>query len=574
MEKKSKITIIFIVLGLLTFFGVRTVDAASLYFFPSAGSYNIGQGFSVTVNVGSSTQAINAVSGVIFFPQDKLEVISLSKSGSIFNLWVQEPSFSNNTGTVNLEGIVLNPGFIGSKGTVITMSFKVKAAGKADLSFSSASVLANDGKGTNILTSLGDAQFNLGTSTVPQVPESPIFKPATGFSAKPVVSSDNCPNDWCSNKNPEFSWELPSDVTDVSLLLHKKPDANPGSISDGLIESKKFENIEKGKWYFHIKFKNKQGWGEITNRNIFIDIEPPEPFEIEVKRENSTDPRPTLYFESSDKLSGLKHYEIKIGEGNDFLISSDDIVHKNPYKMPIQAPGKHVVIVKALDKAGNSSTSTADIIIEPLETPVITEIAETLKTGEVLTVKGTSLYPNALVAVFIGREGGEVESGEVEIDNEGNWSFIYDKELKKGTYKVWAEIINNKGAKSYQTEKITIEVSLPIFIKFGKIAVEYLTIMTTLIALIIFLIVIIVYAGYRIGLWKKRLRKETKEVETSVIAAFRALREEVQEQVEYLDKKKGLSTREKKIRDELEEALNVSEKFITKEIRDVEKELE
>ena len=66
---------------------------------------------------------MNAASGVISFPADKLEVVSLSKTGSVFTLWVQEPSFSNSAGTINFEGIVLNPGFIGAAGKTPTIKF-------------------------------------------------------------------------------------------------------------------------------------------------------------------------------------------------------------------------------------------------------------------------------------------------------------------------------------------------------------------------------------------------------------------------------------------------------------------
>ena len=86
-----------------------STDAATLSFSPTAESYAVGSTFSVGVSVGSVDQAINAVSGVISFPWDKLEMVSLSKTGSIFSLWVQEPSFSNSVGTVSFEGIVLNP---------------------------------------------------------------------------------------------------------------------------------------------------------------------------------------------------------------------------------------------------------------------------------------------------------------------------------------------------------------------------------------------------------------------------------------------------------------------------------
>ena len=96
--------------------GAKAASAASLFLSPASGSYLVGQTFNAAVLVSSPDQAMNAASSRISFPADKLEIISLAKSGSIFSLWVQEPSFSNSAGTVNFEGIVLNPGFIGASG--------------------------------------------------------------------------------------------------------------------------------------------------------------------------------------------------------------------------------------------------------------------------------------------------------------------------------------------------------------------------------------------------------------------------------------------------------------------------
>jgi type VI protein secretion system component VasK len=111
-------------------------------------------------------------------------------------------------------------------------------------------------------------------------------------------------------------------------------------------------------------------------------------------------------------------------------------------------------------------------------------------------------------------------------------------------------------------------------LEFGKIVISYTVIIVAFIVLILGAVTIGFYAWYRISLWRKRLRRETKEVPQSVAKAFRALREEVQEQIEYLDRKPGLSKAEKEIRDKLQEALDISEAFIGKEIKDVEKELE
>ena len=70
------------------------------------------------------------------------------------------------------------------------------------------------------------------------------------------------------------------------------------------------------------------------------------------------------------------------------------------------------------------------------------------------------------------------------------------------------------------------------------------------------------------------MEKEITEAEKALYQAFKALKEETEEQVAKLDGKPGLSEREKKICDDLKEALKISEKFVGKEIKDIEKELE
>ncbi len=154
--------------GILLFALPLLSHAASLIFSQTANSCAVGATCVATVRI-SADQYINAASGVISFPSDKLEVRSISKSPSIFNLWAQEPSFSNERGTVAFEGVILNPGFQGS-GTVLTVTFRAKAAGTAGLSFSSGQILANDGAGTNVLTSLGTSLFTINSAPLPAEP--------------------------------------------------------------------------------------------------------------------------------------------------------------------------------------------------------------------------------------------------------------------------------------------------------------------------------------------------------------------------------------------------------------------
>lgn len=136
-----------------------TLKANTLFVSPSSGSYRVGQTFAVRIAVSSPAQAINAVAAVLSFPADRLQVTSISKVGSILNLWVAEPSFSNSSGTVSLEGVVPNPGFIGGSGPVLTVNFRVISQGSATLRYSSGQLLANDGYGTNILKTRNTGEF-------------------------------------------------------------------------------------------------------------------------------------------------------------------------------------------------------------------------------------------------------------------------------------------------------------------------------------------------------------------------------------------------------------------------------
>ena len=551
---------------------------ASLYLSPSAETYTVGNTFSIQVRVNTGGVAVNAVDGGLVFNPDKLEVRSVSKEDSILSLWVQEPVFSNSLGTINFGGGKPTPGYTGSSGVIITVTFRAKTAsfGMANVTFSGGSVLADDGKGTNVLTNLGSGAYKLiPRETTPLLPEEYVapttpVAPSDGTPAAPEVSSPSHPNQnqWYSNNNPEFNWKLPSDIIGVSLLLNQSPGSNPGPNSDGMMESKKYESIEDGAWYFHIKFKNEYGWGEITHRKVLIDTQAPSAFEITVDSGNDpTNPTPVFRFQTQDSPSGIDHYEIKVDA------QKASTTKENYYLPPPVEPGKLKTEVKAFDKANNFTSASVDFEILPLPTPEITKISKDIRIGEVLEVEGKTL-PELWAIIYIQRAKEEPIMAKVKPDSQGNFSLSYEKALTEGNYSVWARAQDERGALSYPTKTYPLKVGLPPFLKFGKIALDYLTTMITLIILIVGLIAVMFYAWYRIEIWRKRVRKETKEATQSITAAFRALSQEVEEQIEKLDRKPGLSKAERDLRDKLQEALEMSERFITKEMEDIDKELE
>ena len=166
--------------------------AATLSLSPSTGTYHAGDRVIVNVLV-SSSEAMNAASGVVLFPTDLMSVEYVNK-GSVLNFWVTEPSYSNATGKVNFEGVSLS-GFQGSNGSVLTIAFRAKKTGSADIKFSTGQVLANDGQGTDITQGLNNATFTIsGAAATPTSAPAPEETPApepvpTPLPQKPTLTT-------------------------------------------------------------------------------------------------------------------------------------------------------------------------------------------------------------------------------------------------------------------------------------------------------------------------------------------------------------------------------------------------
>lgn len=149
----------FIAFGLVGLNSINQPETpgASLAIQPAVHDFSPDQTFSVNVVVNAEVP-INAVEATLLFEPDKLEAVEVSKDGSIMLLWVEEPSFSNASGTIKFVG-GLYGGFTGQEGKVIGAVFKAKNPGIAKISLEEAKVLAHDGKGTDILRKTAGATY-------------------------------------------------------------------------------------------------------------------------------------------------------------------------------------------------------------------------------------------------------------------------------------------------------------------------------------------------------------------------------------------------------------------------------
>jgi len=540
-QRKTIITVlaVFIALGIFD-----SAHAATLSLTPVSSEIGVGEKMTIELRIDSEGVSFNAAQATIRFPKDTLEVIALDKTSSAFSFWLEEPQFSNAEGVISFTGGTPY-GVAGGAVEVLKIEFQAKGTGSGTLSLTEAAVTAADGSGTNILSKMNDAVIAVvAQRIIPEIPE-PQQKipepeqivrkavPSGKLPLKPILKIPLYPeeNRWY-NLVAQFtaSWDLPLDISGVSTALNKYPNSVPVGRSEGLFGSKTFVALEDGVWYLHVRFQNNIGWGPTAHYKISVDTQPPPGFKVNILEGEKTDnPAPTLQFQSSDALSGIKEYQIRVDFEDFILIPANDFT--GSFKLPLQAPGEKKILVKAVDLAENSIEDSVDVEILPIASPTITFVAKELfqEDEQGLVVKGTALPDvNVLIKVqkVLPKGGGEVVmEGIASVDDKGNWEFTFGNQpLRSGQYVVLVQSQDARGALSLTVESQEIRVKAKPIIQIGKFQLGMGG------ALILLLIVI--GGGFGGGVWfyKKRQEKLALRllvVKTDMAKVFKLIQDDI-----------------------------------------------
>jgi N-acetylneuraminic acid mutarotase len=115
-----------------------------------------------------------------------------------------------------------------------------------------------------------------------------------------------------------------------------------------------------GSWYWKVRTQDSDGsWGPFSDYQKFtIDATPPEPFTPTAAPANWTNnTQPVISFNTTDLISGVDHFEVKIDDGTFSTQTS-------PYTLPEQPDGVHNITVKAYDVAKNYRQSYVEVFID------------------------------------------------------------------------------------------------------------------------------------------------------------------------------------------------------------------
>jgi hypothetical protein len=354
------------------------VEAANIFFSPAIGNFHVGDTFKVNVLVNTQGTPINSIETNIDFPKEYLDVVFVSKANSIFSLWIQEPTYSNSLGSISFTGGLPTPGYNGINGKVMEITFKAKTVGVAKINYSSSAVRANDGLGTDVLQSSGEGEYTIIVSPE-EGEEVPVTETKPSIALLPEISSLTHPDSekWYNNKNPRFAWVYQNAINGIRISYDENPVATPEIFYSTSTLEKGFNNVRDGIYYLHLQVRDKNGWSKVSNFKFKVDVERPLNFTItEIDKGNTTKVKSEFTFNAVDELSGLDHFEINIDDSTPEIIND---VTNQYYKTAVLSSGKHVIFIKAYDKAGNFVPSSAMFYINSTATStgnIISDIKE------------------------------------------------------------------------------------------------------------------------------------------------------------------------------------------------------
>lgn len=575
-QKIRSIKVLYLTLAFVTLVLIlpTVTFAATLSVTPASGVYSTGATFTVNVVVNTAGKPINAADGTLSFNPRELSVVSASRGASIFNLWTAEPTFSNSAGTVTFGG-GLPSGYAGAGGNVMTVTFKSLTSGTARVSLTGASVLAADGRGTNVLTSMSGGTYTLSAPTSQPAQEVIVeFVAPANTPAAPVVTSKThpSPNQWSQAKVAELTWILPAGVTGVRTLLNESPVSVPTKVYDEPLRSITLPDLDEGISYFHVQFRNADGWGKVAHFRLAVDSAKPSSFELKLEEgADVTKSKQALIALVADKTSNVLRFKVQIN-------GAEPYEYIRPYAtatIPLHdlKPGNQTIVVEAFDEAGNSIVSTYSFVISSFEKPIFTEFPSELSAGVTPVIRGTT-RPESTLSITITPTNGEARTESTRSDSSGAFTFVSSVPFSTGVYQVAATAIDNEGSQSEPSDTLTITVREPGYVIVGTFLINVLSVIIPLIALCVLTWIVLVYSLNRLRTLRRKVLIESDEAVLVLRKQFTHVYEVLDEEERKLvgsRKTQKLTEAEAHLIESMRIALHEAESKVTKEVEDVTK---
>ncbi|MHB9019409.1 MAG: cohesin domain-containing protein [Minisyncoccota bacterium] len=569
---KKILKIVTIVLSVVCLSSFNSTFAASnLTLVSDVKTANIGQQFSVVLLLDAE-ENINAAQGIVSFSPSVIQMVSVDNSDSIFNFWVEDPTISNDVGTMSFVG-GSSKSIIGKKLKILTMKFKTVGIGNSNIKLSNGVVTADDGVGTNVLSNIIETGVSVsGTVVTPEITSvveqpKPIERAPVAVKKLPSAPKLSVPlypeeSKWYSQiGETSVFWDLPADVISVAVLVDKNPNGVPTIFEKQLFDGKNIGTFEEGVSYVHARFKNNVGNGPITTFKIAIDTTAPLDFKVQILEGLKIDnPSPTISFSTNDNLSGVAFYSVIVDAQAPIKTESRELV------LPILEPGKHSVLVKAFDNAGNGTDASLSFEILPIASPEIKFVTQPFysDSDNTLLVRGSGLSNSITLLSMVNSDGVVSARASTRANETGEWEYSFSDTFQNGKYKIVAVSQDDRGALSLPTEFVNVVVKAkPIF----KIGAFELNLWGIIILLALLLIGSFISGYYFFKMKVSKIGRKIFITKQDVIKVTDMIKKDIE------NLKKAVKTADKFddefVIKELEENIEKIDKYIQKEIESI-----
>ncbi len=147
----------FILIFTIYIFTGKLAEAAELSLTSQIEEIGVGQQFQIDVLLNTENEEINALEGLITFPQELLELKEIRDGNSFINFWIERPRIKTG-GEIIFSGITPG-GYKSDEVFIFSIIFRVKKAGSGIIGIKDVKTLLNDGKGTEAKIKVSNFSF-------------------------------------------------------------------------------------------------------------------------------------------------------------------------------------------------------------------------------------------------------------------------------------------------------------------------------------------------------------------------------------------------------------------------------
>jgi hypothetical protein len=326
----------------------HAAGSASASLNPSVTEVKAGERFAVDIFVQPNGEALDTVRLNLKYPADLLSVDSFAL-GNLFERSSPGNSVNEDAGELSQGGFTLE-GPVTAEGVFGTVTFLAEKAGRGEIEI----------LGTSRLISGGIEKIDTGSlqgATVTIVAEE---RPLLNVLLTSTTHSDQ--ERWYQRGegSAEFSFTLDGEGEIARWLTAFDRTPEGGAVTETADSPLRVSVTDDGIWYFHVKGVLTDGTETATaHYKLQIDSAPPNaivPTTDDVKLSDGEGT--TLYFGTTDDLSGISHYEVSINGSVYERMES-------PVEIEDLAVGDYAIEVKAVDKAENVMYGRTAIRVYP-----------------------------------------------------------------------------------------------------------------------------------------------------------------------------------------------------------------